>query len=138
MRNILSVIIFSLIVSSCSKDHQFNNLKTQVLGKWEIEEYVCGLCITPVTMYPAGNGNIIVLFNDGSFERRMHDSVTFRGKFFLSKSEECGKPDSDIAFSTNESLNSTPRFIKIEAEKLHLNIPYCYSDGALTIYRRIQ
>ncbi|HLP37912.1 hypothetical protein [Lacibacter sp.] len=138
MRNTLIIILFCTFVFSCSKDSRLENFKNQIAGKWEIEKRVCGECMSPLIIYPEGNGSIIVLLNDGTFERRIHDSVTFKGKFFLNKSDECGKPDSDISMSTNESLNSTPLFVKIESGKLQLSTPYCYADGVSTSYRRIQ
>ncbi len=138
MRNASRIIIFSVIVSSCSKDHHLDNFKNQISGKWEIEKNVCGECISQFTAYPEGNGNTIVLFNDGVFERRVHDSVTFSGEFFLSKSEECSMSHSDIAISTNEISNEFPLFIQIESDKLQLSTPSCYTDGSITTFRRIQ
>lgn len=131
-------MLFCMFVSSCSKNSQLENFKNQVAGKWEIEKRVCGECPNSLTNYPAGNGAIIALFNDGTFGRRIHDSVIFNGKFFLTESNECGKPNSDIALSTNESSNRIPLFVQLESGKLQLGTPYCYADGATTIYRRIQ
>ena len=142
MRTTFSVILISIIVMSCSKNHEkdrkLENFKNQVVGKWEIEKNVCGECSISNTTYPEGNGNIIVLSNDGSFERLVHDSLTFRGKFLLSMSEECSSSNPTIAITTNEISNSTPHFATIESEKLTLSTPNCYADGSITIYRRIQ
>lgn len=138
MKNALIIISFFALVSSCSKDSQLQNFKNQVAGNWEIEARLCGQCPNSVTNYPVGNGAIIVFFNDGVFERRIQDSVIFKGKFFLTKAEECGKPNSDIALSTNESVNMIPLFVRIVSGKLQIGTPYCYADGATTIYRRIQ
>jgi len=139
MRNALRIIIFStIIVSSCSKDHQLDNFKNQIAGKWEIEKNVCGECISPFTAYPEGNGHTIVLYKNGAFERRIHDSITFSGEFSLSKSEECGKSHFDISMSTNEISSEFPLFVTIESDKLQLSTPYCYTDGSITTFRRIQ
>jgi hypothetical protein len=138
MKNALFVTLFCIFVCSCSKNSQLENFRSQVAGKWEIEKRICGECPNSLTNYPAGNGGIIVLFNDGRFERHINDSIIFNGKFLLNKSHECDKPNSDIALSTNESSNSIPLFVRIESGKLHLSTPYCYADGASTIYRRIQ
>jgi hypothetical protein len=138
MKNAFTIILFCAFVFSCGKSNRLEEYKNQIAGKWEIEKRVCGECMNPLTNYPEGNGNIIVLLNDGTFERRIHDSIIFKGKFFLNKSDECGKPNSDIALSTNESSNSTPLFVRIESGKLHLSTPYCYTDGAAIIYRRVQ
>ncbi len=138
MRNTFFTILIATIVSSCGKDNRLENFKNQISGKWEIEKRVCGECMNPLITYSEGNGNTIVLLTDGTFERRIHDSVIFKGKFFLTKSAECGKPGSDISLSTNESSNVTPLFVQIESGKLQLSTPYCYTDGASTIYRRIQ
>lgn len=67
------------------------------------------------------NGNIIVQFKDATFERRIHDSVIFKGEFTLVNSAECGKPNSDIALFTNEIPNATPMLILVESDKLYLN-----------------
>ena len=138
MRQTLIVIIFCTFVFSCSKDRRLEDFKNQVAGKWEIEKRICGECMNPLTTYPEGNGNIIVLLTDGTFERRIHDSVTFKGKFFLNISDECGKPGSDISLFTNESSITTPLFVQIVGGKLQLSTPYCYSDGSSTLYRKIQ
>lgn len=138
MKNALTAMLFYMFVSSCSKDSQLENFRNQIAGKWEIEARVCGECPNSLTNYPEGNGAMIVFFNDGAFERRIHDSVIFKGKFLLTKSEECGKTNSDIALSTNESVNRIPLFVRIESGKLQVGTPYCYADGATTIYRRIQ
>lgn len=97
MRNTFIVILFCTFIFSCSKDRWLEDFKNQVAGKWEIEKRVCGERMNPLITYPEGNGNIIVLLTDGTFERRLHDSVTFKGRFFLNKSDECGKPGSDIS-----------------------------------------
>ena len=136
MRNAFLVILFCTLIFSCSKDQQLENLKNQIVGKWEIETSSCGECLNPLIIYPAGNGNIMVLMKDGTFERRIYDSVTFKGRFFLNKSDECGKPGSDISLTTNESSTTTPLFVKIHSGKLLLNTPHCYTDGAGTSYRR--
>ena len=137
MRTILSIIILVTLASSCGKEHELDNFKNQVSGKWEKAELICGECPNPRTIYPQGNGSIIVLFSDGTFERRLHDSITFKGKYFLNKSDECGSR-SDIALSTNEYSNSIPGFVNIESGRLHISTPYCIADGATTIYRRIE
>lgn len=137
MRNALSIIILILLLSSCSKEHQLDDFKDQVAGKWEKAEFICGECPNPRTIYPQGNGSIMVLFKDGVFERRLHDSVTFKGKFFLTRSDECGSR-SDIALSTNEYSNSIPGFVEIASGRLRISTPSCYADGASTYYRRVE
>lgn len=138
MRNVFLFILFCASCFSCSKDQRLEDFKNQIFGKWEIEKWVCVECLNPLTNYPAGNGNIMVLLKDGTFEKRLHDSVIFKGRFFITKSNECGNPDSDYAFSTNESSISTPLFVQIQSGKLQLSTPSCYTDGATTIYRRIE
>ena len=138
MKNAFIAIFLIAIFSSCNKDNQLENFKTQLAGKWEIEKKSCGLCLNPLTTYPEGNGNIIVFLSDGTFERRIHDSVTFKGRFFLTKSNECGKPNTDIALSTDESIAILPLFVQIISGKLYISTPHCYMDGAGTTYRRIE
>jgi len=48
----------------------FKNFKNKIAGSWELEKSVCGECITPATIFPQGNGNIITFSADGAFERR--------------------------------------------------------------------
>jgi hypothetical protein len=46
--------------------------------------------------------------SNGTFERRKHDRLEFRGNYTLSKNMQCNKTLGDIAFSTDESLNAIP------------------------------
>lgn len=138
MKNVFIAMLLIAFFSSCNKDNQLENFKTQLAGKWEIESRSCGLCLNPLTTYAEGNGNIIVFLTDGTFERRLHDSVIFKGRFFLNKSNECGNPNSDIALTTNESSVSIPLFVIIQSGKLYLNTPHCYADGAGTTYRHVE
>lgn len=138
MKKAFFLLLILPILFSCKKENDISNLRIKIIGTWELEKNICGECITQVSTFPQGNGNIIVLSANGTFERRKHDTLLFKGYYSLKKNKECNKRSGDIAFSTNESSTPTPFYITIDTDKLELSTPYCYADGAINIYTRLK
>ena len=96
-------------------------------------------CITPVSNFPQGNGNIIILSADGDYQRMKQDTILFSGNYTLHESKDCFARSSNYTFSTNENVTVTSYgYIAIENDKLVFDTPNCFVDGGTTIYRRIQ
>jgi hypothetical protein len=121
---------------SCKKDNAIKTLKSDIVGTWELEK-VSGYPFNQPVL-PLGNGRIIVVGENGVFERKQHDTLIFRGNYSIQTKKDCHERNSDIIFSTNESASGDYRFIEISDGKLLLSTPNCYQDGATAIYRRLR
>lgn len=136
--NWLLLVVLLVFANSCKKEEKTEKqIKTQITGKWELSIHSCGECLTPLTTYPQGNGNIIEFAEDGRFLKKLKDSVTFKGRYDIFISKECDKAG-NVALQTNDPTNGSPRFITFESETLRLSTPSCYMDGAATTFRRIK
>lgn len=127
------VFLLLLTVAACCKKEL--NLRSQFAGKWEFENF-SGYPFNNNYQAP-GNGNIIVLTEDGQFERRKFDSVSFRGNYTVQKKKDCLPRETDLLFVSTEP-NGSERYIAIENGKLTLSTPNCYQDGGTAYYRRIE
>jgi hypothetical protein len=117
----------------------YKGVRNEVAGTWELDKIMCDLCIPPVSTFPPGNGNIIVLSANGSYESKKHDTLLFSGSYTLQEKEDCFERSSNLTFSTNDSANTlSNNYIIIEDDKLTFSTPNCLADGATTIYRRIK
>lgn len=123
---------------SCKKEAQpEQQIRSQITGQWELVYHACGECIVPPTSFQEGNGNTIEFTTDGSFTRKLKDSIIFHGHYEIVTSKVCSK-SGDVALETDEPANASANFITIEATKLQLSTPTCYEDGAVSIYRRVE
>jgi hypothetical protein len=135
--NWLLLLVLLLSANSCKKEVRAEKqIKSQIVAQWELSFYSCGECIIPSTTYPQGNGNTIGFAEDGRFLKKLKDSVTFNGHYDIVTSKVCDKAG-NVALQTNESTNGSLRFITLENETLQLSTPGCYTDGAVSIYKRI-
>jgi hypothetical protein len=132
------IMFFVLLISiySCKKDNVVKALKKDIAGTWELEKFA-GYPFNQPPLLP-GNGRIIVLGEDGFFERKQHDTLIFRGDYSLRKQKDCYERNSDITFSTNENSSGTYHYIEISEGKLLLSTPNCYQDGGIASYRRLR
>lgn len=130
------LLYLSLFISclSCKKDNQFNGLKKEIAGTWEIQRYSGYPFTQPI--YLSGNGQIIVIGIDGSFERKKHDTLVFKGNYFLKKKKDCYDRETDIIFQTNE--NEQISYVQIVDGKLALSSSNCLQDGGTAYYTRIE
>jgi len=85
---------------------------------------------------PPGNGKIIVIGTDGSFERRSHDTITYKGSYSLDERKDCYGDAKKIFFSTTDIAFSNG-FIEIAGDtSLTISSPNCLMDGGTSVYRR--
>ena len=137
MKLILPLIV--LIFFSCKKDNSTVGFRNKITGSWELEKNVCGECITPVTNFPRGNGNIIILSANGTYQRKKQDTLLFSGNYTLQEKKDCFARSSNYTFSTNENPNPVSYgYINLENDKLIFSTPNCFADGSVTTYRKIE
>jgi hypothetical protein len=135
MRKLFFVaLLFSLF--SCKKAKEVKMLKQDIVGTWELDR-VIGYPFDQQPL-PPGNGRIMVLGENGLFERKQHDTVTFRGSYSLRTKKDCHERDTDIIFSTDESSSANYQYIEIYNGELLLSTPNCYQDGASVFFRRLK
>jgi hypothetical protein len=135
MKKIFPFVLFLFILVSCKKgNHLF--LNNRYKGVWEFENF-SGYPFNN-NYLPPGNGRIIVLLPNGIFERRQHDTVLFRGKYFLKQQKDCLDEQKKTHFTTNDTAYSWDVYIDIGSDKLTLTTPKCYADGGIAFYRKIK
>ncbi len=132
MKKIFVVSSLLVVFLACKKD---SNLSKEFIGKWEYERY-SGYPFTN-TFLPPGNGQIIVLYDNGIYERRMHDTVLFKGNYSISKKDDCHPRENKVYFTNNDSYSSSG-YIEIANEKLTLSSSNCLLDGGTTFYRKLE
>ena len=132
MEKLHFLLLFPFLIS-CKKDNEVKALKKEIVGTWELEKSVG----YPNIIFPAGNGRIMVIDEDGTFERKQHDTLVFKGHYMIQKKADCLDRPSDVAFSTNERPSSEYRYIDVIDGKLTLSSSNCALDGATAYYRRL-
>lgn len=135
MKRILLLITIGFFFS-CKKDKEIQLLNQEIIGTWEFETFSGYPFTQPIL--PPGNGRIIVISGDGSFERKMHDTLVFKGNYTLQKKDDCYKRENNIIFSTNESSPNDYQYIEVVGGRLTLSSPNCYQDGGTAYYRRVK
>jgi hypothetical protein len=133
MKKVFFFLLPALFFLSCSKEKVDSSSFT---GVWEYENF-SGYPFNN-NYQPPGNGRIIVLSANGNFERRQHDTVLFKGRYFLKKQKDCYEEEKKIHFTTSDTLFHWDQYIHIDMEgKLKLSTPNCYQDGGTVTYRKI-
>ena len=132
MKGIFIVAVFFGLVS-CKKDLRM--LNADIVGTWEMEKY-SGYPFNQPTL-PPGNGKIIVIGENGLFERKQQDTLLYRGSYSLDKKKDCYEDAKKITFSTSDG-SGTFSFIEVSEGKLLLSTPNCYTDGGITSFRRLR
>ena len=82
----------------CKKDSEVKMLKRDIAGTWELER-VSGYPFNQALL-PPGNGRIIVLKEDGVFERKQHDTLVFRGNYRVRTKKDCYERNTDFIFAS--------------------------------------
>ena len=132
MKKIFLFIAIAGSFYSCKKD-SLSNKYLEFAGIWEFEQFIgYGPSTVPL---PPGNGKIIYIGSDKTFERRSFDTVEVRAKYSLVERKDCRGDDKIVFFKTTEP-NSSENVISIENGKLTLGSSNCVADGGVNIYRR--
>ena len=111
-------------------------MENEIVGTWEFERFIGYPFNQPIL--PAGNGRIIIIGKDGSFERKQRDTLLFKGKYSIQRKKDCYERSTEIIFSTNENSFGDYRYVETREGKLSLSTPNCYQDGGTSYYRRIK
>jgi hypothetical protein len=132
--NKIFILLSIVFLASCSKDKDFKKQSEKFAGEWEIEKFIG---FPENQDYPAGNGEIIILKKDGTFESKQQNVVVFSGRFYLENKKDCGSLKNETFFSTNDSTYSWSSKIRVENNKLLLESSNCFADGGVSIYRKL-
>lgn len=135
MSRILFVFFLASVVS-CKKYEAEKQLKNEIVGTWEFERYVGYPFNQPVL--PPGNGRMIIMGANGSFERKQHDTLLFKGKYSIQKKKDCYDRPTDIIISTDDNAFGGYQYVETKEGKLTLSTPNCYQDGGTAYYRRVE
>ena len=133
MKKLALLLIIASILYGCSKE---NFMSAKFKGIWEYENHF-GYPFNN-NYLPPGNGNIIALSADGSYERRKHDTVIFKGQFQLKTQRDCYGSERKVHFTTNDTTFNWDSYVEIDnSGKLVFTSPNCYADGGSTYYIKI-
>ncbi|QNF33128.1 hypothetical protein HUW51_10470 [Adhaeribacter swui] len=135
MKKTLLLLFTPFLIFACKKDADLNPTKSQLVGTWEQERsYSYNF---DQTLLP-GNGQIIIIAADGSYERKRHDTLDYKGTYTLKVKKDCCERKNTLTFSTSESASGSYNYIELENEKLKLSTSCCYQDGGAVYYRRVK
>jgi hypothetical protein len=132
MKKIFLSALVALLLMSCKKD-LFKDIRREAAGTWEYHRYY-GFW-GPSQTLPRGNGKLMVIGTDGSFEQRNHDTVTFHGSYEFNERKDCYGDSRKIFFKTSNPALSE-NIIEINDDTLSLSSSNCLSDGGGVIYLR--
>lgn len=135
MKKLSALLLMAMAISSCKKE-SISDLREEVSGTWEFIQS-SSFMGAPV-IYPPGNGRIIYLGKNGTFETRSFDTVLTRTTFFLKKKKDCYM-DGKFVFINTDDRQYSDDHIKIEVinDTLYFNTSSCLIDGGGGSYRRI-
>lgn len=136
MKALFFIALSVSMIISCKKDKS-DFARHQFYGSWEYENY-SGYPFNN-NYLPPGNGRIIMLSEDGIFERRQHDTLLFKGTYTLQEKRDCHGQQKKIFFSTDDPSFSWESYIDINSStgKLTLTTSNCLADGGTVYYRKI-
>ena len=106
MKIYFSILLLALFIS-CKKDNEVKGFKKEIAGTWELASTSGMGGYNP---QPPGNGQIIVLGESGSFERKKHDTLLFSGNYMVTKKKDTFNINQLQSFidSTYQYSTSTP------------------------------
>ena len=79
MKKILLIIIIGCGFIACKKGGTVPSIN--ITGKWELHKTYGGFIQPPDSIYQAGNGNILLFNNDGTYKRYANGAVTLQGTY---------------------------------------------------------
>jgi hypothetical protein len=129
-----ALLCILLVLNSCKKDN-LSSYRNQFSGKWEYVRYV-GYPFTFTTL-PPGNGNIIIITADGSFQRNKYDTIIFKGKYSLIEKKDCYGDENYIFFKTTDPFFVENSTISLAGDSLNISTSNCLQDGGTSIYRKL-
>lgn len=134
MKKVVTILISSVLFYSCQKS-DLSELKNQFPGNWEYVNFI-GYPFNE-NYQPPGNGKIIYFSKGGSFERRSHDTVLFKGSYTLYQKKDCNSNEKKIFLITSDPSFVQNFSISISGDSLFISSPSCFNDGGTSIYRKL-
>jgi hypothetical protein len=131
MRVIISLFLVTLLLG-CKKETS-NSLYDPFSGIWEYEKHI-GMFTDSL---PPGNGRIMDLGNNGSFESRQHDSIIFKGTYVLQEKGDCSPRVETVFFSTSDTAFVRDGYITLKNGRLTVTTSNCLVDGGTTFFRKV-
>lgn len=129
MKRFLYIIFLVAIIAACKKSQ--NPTPRDIVGKWELSLEVGGIAGT-TTHYAAGNGNILQLNADNTYQAFWPGSLVYHGTFQIIKGS--------VMIGTNKfdgiyyDHNSSGQVIQLRGDTLTIGMDY--DDGIATSYLR--
>ena len=133
MKSIVTLIFFTIILTSCKKESAISEFESQLIGEWELE-FVTNM--NGPTNYPQGNGNIMIFEKGGVCKGKQNNIFVSEGKFSVTIKNDCFSSGPKTFLITSGS-SSLQMYVAIENGKLNLSTPNCYSDGNFLRYRKL-
>ena len=135
MKQLIAIAIGMMLISSCKKENDQKGLWRQFSGTWEYERYN-GYPFSN-TYLPPGNGRIIVLSENGDFQRKKNDTVLFKGRYSITNKDDCQRRETNWFFTANDTAFQWGDYIEIENGMLVLSTSNCLADGGSVFYRKL-
>src|SRR6266849_1880600 len=126
MTKFITIICLSQLClgPSCKKSGNGTNAFT---GTWELIKH-SGYPFNNPT-YPPGNGNLLVINKNGSFEFKQHDTVQSSGHYDLRLKQDCYPREGNILMTFYRTDYNYSLYVSIHDGELWLDTPNCYQDG---------
>lgn len=128
MKNILFILFLSLTIISCKK----NGVQPKgYLGTWELKQET-GTIAGTTTTYPSGEGHLLLLNTDSTYQQFSDFQHSVKGTFKIIKNGV------SWANNTYDAIyfdgNTPPDFIILNGNQL--TIGNTFPDGVTTLYER--
>ncbi len=128
MKNFLYILCLSLIIVNCKK----NGVQPKgYLGTWELKQQTGGISGTTTT-FPSGEGHLLLLNTDSTYQRYSDFQHSEKGKFKIVKN---GATWANKTYDAIYFDNRTPAdFILLNGNEL--TIGNTFPDGVTSVYER--
>ena len=128
MKNFIYIICLSLIILSCNK----NGVQPKgYIGTWEIKQQ-SGTITGGTTIYPTGEGNILMLNADSTYQRFVKFKQSSKGPYHIVKNGVTWANNTYDAIYFDG--NTRADFIILNGNEL--TIGNTFPDGVTTTYER--
>jgi hypothetical protein len=131
MLKLITCSLCVLLLLGCRKD---NSLKKEYVGRWEFAQFIG---FPGSLTEPPGNGKLLILSDDGRFERIEQGSVVSSGKFSVIRKKDCHPRDGEHMVKAKDGYLDE-HYIQIINGRLSLSTSNCLMDGGTVIFRRVE
>ncbi len=132
MNKTITILFLFIFFISCKKNPA-DKVQNNLTGKWEYNVTI-GYGIFPPAA-PPGNGKIISFSRNGVFQRYAHDTLLFKGIYQLRTKSDCAEKTA-VFLNTNDPEFVNDFTVMVSNDSLFISTPSCYTDGAVSIYKR--